>query len=89
MAIFAFAPLSGIYYPIDVLPGWLQPVAWALPSSYVFEGMRAVLYDGIFRWDLLAGAVGFNLLYLGLTAAWFLHTFRMARIRGLLLQQGE
>jgi ABC-2 type transport system permease protein len=42
VAIFAIAPLSGIYYPIETLPGWLQPVAWALPSAYVFEGMRAV-----------------------------------------------
>lgn len=89
VAIFAVAPLSGIYYPIDVLPVWLQPVAWSLPSSYVFEGMRAVLYEGVFRWDLLWGAVGLNALYLGLTAGWFLYTFHVARKRGLLMQQGE
>ena len=45
VAIFAVAPVSGIYYPIATLPGWLQPVAWVLPSSYVFEGMRAVLLE--------------------------------------------
>lgn len=89
VAIFAVAPLSGIYYPVDVLPGWLQPIAWSLPSSYVFEGMRAVLYDGTFRWDLLAGAVGLNAFYLSLTCVWFLYTFHVARRRGLLLQQGE
>ncbi len=89
VAIFAVAPLSGIYYPVDVLPGWLQPVAWSLPSSYVFEGMRAVLYDNVFRWDLLWGAVAFNALYLALTTALFLYTFHVARQRGLLMQQGE
>ena len=49
--IFALAPLSCVYYPVTILPGWLQPVAWALPSTYVFEGMRAVLFEHIFRMD--------------------------------------
>ncbi|MGZ8995423.1 MAG: ABC transporter permease, partial [Rhodospirillales bacterium] len=35
VAVFAIAPLSGIYYPIASLPEWLQPVAWALPSAPV------------------------------------------------------
>ena len=37
-AMFAIMPIAGVYYPIAALPGWLQPVAWALPSAYVFEG---------------------------------------------------
>src|ERR1700693_3805295 len=48
-AIFLVAPVSGVYYPIAVLPGWLQAVAWSLPSAHVFEGMRTVLLDGVFR----------------------------------------
>ena len=36
-------PLSCVYYPVWILPVWLQPVAWSLPPTYVFEGMRAVL----------------------------------------------
>src|SRR5262249_38242438 len=35
--IFALAPLSCVYYPVTILPVWLQPLAWALPSTYVFE----------------------------------------------------
>jgi len=89
VAIFAVAPVSGVYYPIDTLPGWLQPLSWSLPSAYVFEGMRAVLFDGAFRLDLFFGAVGFNVLFVGGAAGYFLHTFRVARRRGLLLQQGE
>ncbi len=87
--IFAFAPLSGIYYPIDVLPGWLQPVAWAFPASHVFEGMRSVLFDGLFRWDLFWRAAGLDLLYLVLTSALFLAVVRVARRKGLLLNLGE
>ncbi len=89
VAIFAVAPISGIYYPIDTLPPWLQPVAWALPSSYVFEGMRAVLFDGDFRWDLFYKAVALNALHFAAAVGFFLYMFRVARQRGLLLQQGE
>ncbi len=87
--VFLMAPVSGIYYPIASLPGWLQPVAWAIPASHVFEGMRSVLFDGVFRYDLLINAIALNVVYLGLAAGFFLYMFRVARHRGLLLQQGE
>ena len=89
VAIFAVQPFSGVYYPIATLPEWLQPVSWCLPSAYVFEGMRSVLFDGVFRLDLLAGAVALNVVFVVATSAFFLWTFRVARRRGLLLQQGE
>ena len=87
--IFALAPVSAIYYPVAVLPSWLQPVAWALPSAHVFEGMRAVLLDGVFRADLFWGAVALDLVYFALGAGIFLYAFRVARRLGLLLQAGE
>jgi ABC-2 type transport system permease protein len=89
VAIFAVAPLSGVYYPVATLPGWLQPVAWSLPSAYVFEGMRAVLFHGVFRVDFFAAAAALNALYLTGAAAFFLYMLRVARRRGLLLRQGE
>jgi ABC-2 type transport system permease protein len=89
VVVFAVAPLAGIYYPIDTLPEWLRPLAWALPPAYVFEGMRDVVFGRGFRLDLLAGAVALNALYLTLAAAAFLRTFHVARIRGLLLGTGE
>lgn len=87
--VFAVAPVSGVYYPISTLPSWLQPLAWALPSSHVFEGMRAVLIDGTVRYDLLLNAAILNLVYLSVGIATFLVVFRVARKRGLLLHIGE
>ncbi len=52
--MFALMPLACVYYPVRVLPHWLQHVSWALPPTYVFEGMRTLLIDGIFRADLMA-----------------------------------
>lgn len=89
LSIFLIAPISAIYYPVSVLPDWLQPVAWALPPAHVFEGMRAILFDGTVRWDLLAAAFALDLLYLALGFGAFLYAMGVARDRGLLLQQGE
>lgn len=89
MVMFLIAPVSAIYYPVSVLPDWLQPVAWALPTAHVFEGMRAVLFDGVFRLDYLAGAMLLNLFYFALGVAIFMWCFRAARQRGLLHQTGE
>jgi len=89
LGIFLIAPITGIYYPVEVLPDWLEPIAWTLPSTYVFEGMRAVLFDQIFRWDLLAGAVALNIVYLLACSGVFLWMFQVARRQGKLLQQGE
>ncbi|HEX5455225.1 MAG TPA: ABC transporter permease [Stellaceae bacterium] len=87
--IFALAPLSCVYYPITTLPWWLRPVAWALPSTHVFEGMRAVMFEHVFRVDYFLSAVGLDLIYLAAGAAVFFIAFRDARQRGALLQMGE
>ena len=87
--IFALAPLSCLYYPLTTLPVWLRPVAWALPSTHVFEGMRAILFQHVFRWDYFLSAAGLDILYLIAGAAVFFLAFRDARRRGALLQTGE
>ncbi len=89
VAIFAFAPVSGIYYPIEALPAGLQEVALALPSSHVFEGMRAVMFDRVFRYDLFFIAVLLNVVYLTIAVFVFTHVFKIARRLGLLLSTGE
>ena len=42
---------------------WLQPVAWALPPTYVFEGMRALLIQNVFRPDLMIDALLLNVVF--------------------------
>lgn len=35
--------VSGVYYPISVLPGWLQAVAKISPATYMLDGLRAAI----------------------------------------------
>ena len=87
--IFALMPISAVYYPVSVLPAWLQYIAWALPPAHVFEGMRAILVHGEARPDLLLSTLALDALYLGLGFLAWLGLFRGARQRGRLLQSGE
>src|SRR3989344_2671106 len=56
-------PFSAVFYPVSVLPQALQYVAYALPSTYVFEGMRTVLQAGALPLAPLLLAIGLNVLY--------------------------
>ena len=38
--------ISGVYYPIDVLPGWMQNLAQFSPVYYALDGVRDTLLDG-------------------------------------------
>ncbi len=38
--------VSGIYYSVDVLPGWMQPLAYLSPVYYALDGIRATLLEG-------------------------------------------
>ncbi|MGC8468522.1 MAG: ABC transporter permease [Acetobacteraceae bacterium] len=87
--LFGLTPLSAVFYPVSVLPGWLQPVALALPSAHVFEGMRAALLHHSFAWGELAWAGGLNLVWMAGAIWLFARQFRAARVRGALLSIGE
>jgi ABC-2 type transport system permease protein len=87
--MFLFMPLTCVYYPVTTLPTWLQPVSWALPPTYVFEGMRALLIDHTFRPDLMLDAFGLNVLLFAAGTFGFLKLLQSARRHGSLMQTGE
>lgn len=87
--LFGLAPFSAVFYPVSILPVWLQPVAQALPTSHVFEGMRALLMTGEMRWDHLAAAFVLNGVWLAGGIMLFSRQFQQARVRGALMSIGE
>jgi ABC-2 type transport system permease protein len=87
--MFLLLPLACVYYPVAVLPVWLQVAAWVLPPTYVFEGMRALLIDHVFRVDLMLQALGLNAVYFAAASFAFLKLLDSARDQGSLVQAGE
>ncbi len=87
--MFALMPLACIYYPVSVLPAWLQYLAWSLPPTYVFEGMRALLIDHVFRTDLMIEALLINGILLLVSFGAFMALLQSARRSGSLLTTGE
>jgi ABC-2 type transport system permease protein len=87
--MFLFMPLTCVYYPVTTLPVWLQPVAWLLPPTYVFEGMRELLIHQNFRADLMLDALALNAVFFAAGVFGFLKLLQSARRHGSLIQTGE
>jgi ABC-2 type transport system permease protein len=87
--LFGLAPFSAVFYPVSVLPSFVRPLSYALPSTHIFEGMRAALSQGEIRWDHLGAAFGLNLIWLAAAAWLFTRQFHAARVSGALISIGE
>jgi ABC-2 type transport system permease protein len=86
---FLLLPLTAVYYPVSVLPDWLQWISLSLAPTYVFEGMRALVVDETFRSDLMLKALGLNVVYFSIGFLTFLRFFDASRRAGSILQVGE
>ncbi len=84
---FLMQPLAAVFYPVHVLPGWLQAVSWCLPATYVFEGLRAAYAGGGVDAGFLAGALLLNIPWLAAGGLVFALALRRAREQGSLGRQ--
>lgn len=87
--LFGLTPFAAVFYPVAVLPHAMQVVAFLVPASHVFEGMRALVLHHVILWDQMGWAVLLNLVWTGLGALLFARQFRQARLRGALVSMGE
>ncbi len=81
---FFIQPVVAVFYPVADMPAWSQPVAWAFPATYIFEGMREVMRTGSMNLTLLAQALVLNLVYLAAAGGLFGWILNLTRKRGLL-----
>jgi ABC-2 type transport system permease protein len=78
------SPFAGVFYPVSVLPGWMQAVSRILPPSYVFEGLRAVVAGRPAPWDRLAIGGALAIASVFLACAFFAGVYRNAIRTGLI-----
>ncbi len=79
-------PLSCVFYPLSSLPKYLQAVAWMLPTTHAFEGMRQTLAGHGFSATHFWWGMGLDVAYLAIAAMFFRWIFEVARSRGLLVK---
>lgn len=81
---FLLQPIGAVFYPLSVLPLFLQKIAWFLPLTHIFEGMRDVLSGAGLSLSRLAWAGGLNLVFLLLACLFYLLMFNKVRQLGLI-----
>jgi ABC-2 type transport system permease protein len=86
---FLFMPVSAVFYPVSVLPSFLQAIARLVPASYVFEGMRQVIAAKTLAVNELLLSSGLNAVYLCLASLFFYWNFKTVKRKGLLVRIGE
>jgi ABC-2 type transport system permease protein len=78
------SPFAGVFYPLSTLPRWMQWIGRAMPPSYVFEGMRAIIAGhSVAAFDLLM-ATGLAALYLALSCWVFSRVYQHVVRTGLI-----
>ena len=88
-SLFFLAPLGCIYYPIEVLPEWLQIIAKLLPLVHIFEEMRNILIYDIVDYSQIFKAILISFLYFIIGVITFYLSYSGARNRGTLINIGE
>ena len=88
-SLFFLAPLGCIYYPVEILPEWLQIVAKLLPLVHIFEEMRNILIYDIINYKQIIKSIFISGIYFVLGVAIFYWSYFGARIRGTLINIGE
>lgn len=78
------SPFACVFYPLSVLPHWMRAVAYALPPSYVFEGMRTVLAGRVPAPAPLVAATLLSFVYIAVAGYAFSRIYRYAVRSGLI-----
>ena len=88
-SLFFLAPLGCIYYPIEILPGWLQIISKFLPLVHIFEEVRNILIYDTVNYIQIIKAIAISCFYFALGIVVFYISYFGAKIRGTLINIGE
>jgi ABC-2 type transport system permease protein len=88
-SLFFLAPLGCIYYPIEILPEWLQIIAKFLPLVHLFEEMRNILINDLINYYAILKACMISFIYFIAGIIIFYYSYSGAKERGTLINMGE
>ena len=88
-SLFFLAPLGCIYYPIEILPDWLQIIAKGLPLVHIFEEMRNILINDVINFYAISISFFISFIYFIFGVIIFYLAYYGALKRGTLINIGE
>lgn len=82
--VFLVQPFGAVFYPVDILPSQIRWIAYGVPTTYVFETVRAQLAHGTVNGSYLITGTLLNLVYLILSYLFLKTTFNASKKSGAL-----
>lgn len=80
--IFLFQPLVATFFPVRILPPFIQPVAYLLPPTYVFEAARGALVSSKIDWNYFLISLILNIVYFVLGLYFFKFMYKRSKQTG-------
>lgn len=78
-----FLPFSAVFYPVHVLPEWAQVISWCLPTTYIFEGMRAIIATNAFPTSYFWSSLSLDAIFFAVSLFIFKFAFNKTMQKGL------
>ncbi len=82
------SPFVGVFYPLSVLPKWMQVISLILPPSYVFTDLRAIALGKVYSltpfFVHLLAAFGIDLIYIAFSCFVFRWVYQNALKTGII-----
>ena len=88
-SLFFLAPLGCIYYPVEILPAFLQIIAKALPLVHIFEELRNILINNETNYQAIFLSIAISIIYFIFGVITFYIAYYGAKKRGTLINMGE
>lgn len=76
-------PFSAIYFPLERLPSYIQPISRSLPTTYIFESMRGLISQQGVHLEQLVLSFFLNFLFVTLSLWFFVRSFKVSVSLGL------
>jgi ABC-2 type transport system permease protein len=83
MAGWAFALISGIFYPIETLPFALQKAAYMFPLHYLFSNIRSFISTGQWSIETLLIGISLSIIYSIVLGALLIAAYHYSKKQGL------
>jgi ABC-2 type transport system permease protein len=86
MVIFTMGLISGAFYPVGVLPDWIEPIGRVMPTRFAYDGLRSAMFVGSGWWTDVAALVAYSVVGIPVAIAVFSAALRHATRTGSLGQ---